>query len=53
MQQSTEEQKKVYFSTMEKLKKSQRLKEQLIPYIQKKYPMLLSNPTRKQNVVTL
>ena len=50
MIQSTQQQKKVFFSTMEKLKKSQRLKEQLIPYIQIKYPQLLSNPNRKQRI---
>jgi hypothetical protein len=50
MKQPTAEQKKVFFSTMEKLKKSQKLKEQLIPYIQVNYPSLLSNPTRKQRI---
>ena len=35
---------------MEKLKKSQTLKEKLIPYIQEKYPILLSNPARKQRI---
>jgi len=35
---------------MEKLKKSQSLKERLIPYIQVKYPQLLSNPNRKQRI---
>lgn len=35
---------------MDKLKKSQKLKEQLIPYIQDHYPYLLSNPHRKQRI---
>jgi hypothetical protein len=50
MKQPTKEQKKVFFSTIEKLKKSQTLKEKLIPYIQEKYPILLSNPSRKQRI---
>ena len=50
MKQPSKEQKKVFFSTMEKLKKSQSLKERLIPYIQVKYPQLLSNPNRKQRI---
>jgi len=50
MKQSSKEQKKVFFSTMEKLRKSQSLKEKLIPYIQINYPSLLSNPTRKQRI---
>jgi hypothetical protein len=44
------QQAKVFHSTMEKLKKSQTLKTQLIPYIQEKYPFLLSNPHRKQRI---
>ena len=50
MKQPTTEQKKVFFSTINKLKKSQNLKEQLIPYIQTNYPQLLSNPARKQRI---
>lgn len=50
MKQPSKEQKKVFFSTMEKLKKSQKLKERLLPYIQEKYPSLLSNPNRKQRI---
>lgn len=50
MKKPTKQQKEVFFSTMNKLKKSQTLKEQLIPYIQEKYPQLLSNPARKQRI---
>ena len=50
MKQPSKEQKKVFFSTIEKLKKSQKLKEKLLPYIQEKYPSLLSNPNRKQRI---
>lgn len=50
MQQPSQQQKNVFFSTMEKLKKSQNLKQQLIPYIQTHYPFLLRNPHRKQRI---
>lgn len=50
MKQPTIEQKKVFFSTIEKLKKSQKMKEKLIPYIQQKYPFLLHNPYRKKRI---
>jgi Replication protein. len=50
MQQPTTEQKKVFYSTIEKLKKSQEMKIRLIPYIQQKYPFLLHNPHRKQRI---
>ncbi|MBQ5945494.1 hypothetical protein IJL65_03770 [bacterium] len=35
---------------MDKLKKSQTLEERLLPYLQEKYPSLLSNPHRKQRI---
>ena len=50
MKQPSAEQKRVFFSTMDKLKKSQTLKERLLPYLQEKYPSLLSNPHRKQRI---
>jgi hypothetical protein len=50
MQQPTTEQKKVFHSTIAKLQKSQEMKARLIPYIQQKYPFLLSNPHRKQRI---
>jgi hypothetical protein len=43
-------QKKVFFSTIEKLKKSQKLKEKLIPYLEENYPHLLQNKSRKQRI---
>lgn len=43
-------QKKVYFSTMEKLEKSQKLKEQIIPYIEHHYPHLLENRLRSMRI---
>lgn len=46
----TVEQKQVFFSTIEKFKKSQALKETLIPYLETKYPELLKNPNRKQRI---
>lgn len=45
-----EEQKKVFHSTMEKLKKSQQMKAKLLPYVQERYPYLLKNPHRKQRI---
>jgi hypothetical protein len=48
--QPTTEQKKVFFSTIEKLKKSQLMKAKLLPYIQETYPHLLNNPHRKQRI---
>ncbi|MDR0607613.1 MAG: hypothetical protein LBG52_04635 [Candidatus Peribacteria bacterium] len=48
--QPTAQQKKVFHSTMEKLQKSQKMKIQLLPYIQQKYPFLLANPHRKQRI---
>ncbi len=49
-QQPSKEQKKVFFSTMAKLEKSQKLKEKLIPYLEANYPKLLRNPNRKQRI---
>lgn len=46
----TASQKKVFFSTMKKLEKSQRLKKQLLPYIEEHYPHLLSNRLRKARI---
>ena len=46
----SESQKKVFFSTIQKLNKSQELKQRLIPYIQINYPFLLKNPHRKQRI---
>jgi len=43
-------QKKVYFSTMQKLEKSQKLKEQIIPYIEEHYPHLLENRLRSMRI---
>lgn len=48
--QPNDAQKKVFFSTMAKLEKSQKLKEQLIPYLEANYPSLLKNPNRKQRM---
>jgi len=50
MKQSTQEQKKVFNSTIAKLQKSQQMKARLIPYIQENYSFLLSNPYRKQRI---
>ena len=44
------QQKKVFFSVMEKFRKSQRMKEQLLPYLEKHNPELLRNPNRKQRL---
>lgn len=43
-------QKKVYTSTIEKLEKSQKLKERLLPYLQEHHPHLLNNPVRKLRI---
>ncbi|HMT26771.1 MAG TPA: protein rep, partial [Candidatus Absconditabacterales bacterium] len=43
-------QRKVFTSTIEKFKKSQLLKERLIPYLETHYPNLLKNPIRKQRI---
>lgn len=43
-------QKKVFFSTIEKFKKSQAMKEEIIPYLEAHYPNLLKNPNRKQRM---
>ncbi len=43
-------QKKVYFSTMQKLEKSQKLKEKIIPYIEEYYPHLLENRLRSMRI---
>ncbi|MDR0650218.1 MAG: hypothetical protein LBG59_02140 [Candidatus Peribacteria bacterium] len=50
MQQPTTQQKKIFHSTIAKLQKSQEMKAQLLPYIQQKYPFLLTNPHRKQRI---
>jgi len=44
------EQKKVFHSTIQKLLKSQQLKERLIPYLEKNYPHLLKNKVRKRRI---
>lgn len=49
-QQPSKAQKKVFYSTIAKLEKSQKLKEQLIPYLEANYPALLRNPNRKQRM---
>ena len=46
----TTSQKKVFFSTMEKLKKSQELKKKIIPYLETHYPHLLANGMRKMRI---
>lgn len=46
----TTSQKKVFFSTMQKLEKSQKMKEQLIPYIEAHYPHLLENRLRRMRI---
>lgn len=43
-------QKKVYHSVIEKLEKSQKLKAQLIPYLQEKYPHLLQKKGRNERI---
>lgn len=43
-------QKKVYTSVIEKLEKSQKLKERLIPYLEEKYPHLLQKKGRKERI---
>lgn len=44
------EQKKIYFSTMEKVEKNQRQKEELIPYLEEHYPHLLENRLRAMRI---
>lgn len=48
--QPNQAQKKVFFSTMAKLEKSQKLKEKLIPYLEEHHPTLLKNPNRRQRI---
>ena len=48
--QSNNTQKRIFYSTMQKLQKSQNMKAKLIPYIQEHYPHLLANPERKQRI---
>lgn len=45
--QPNQAQKKVFYSTMAKLEKSQKLKEKLIPYLEEHHPTLLKNPNRR------
>jgi hypothetical protein len=45
------QQKRVFFSAMEKFKKSQSMKEKLITYLEQYYPELLKNPNRKQRLI--
>ncbi len=47
---SNARQRKVYTSTIEKLEKSQKLKEKLLPYLQEHHPHLLNNSVRKQRI---
>lgn len=46
----TPQQKKIFYSTMQKLQKSQKLKEQLLPYLEANYPHLLVNNARRQRI---
>lgn len=46
----TTQQKKIFFSTIEKFKKSQAMKERFIPYLEEHYPNLLKNQYRKQRI---
>jgi hypothetical protein len=50
MQQPNIQQKKVFTSTIEKFIKSQKLKEQLLPYLEVHHPNLIKNPNRKQRM---
>lgn len=45
-----EVQKKVFFSTRDKFIKSQKLKNELIPYLEANHPGVLRNPNRKQRI---
>ena len=47
---SNNTQKKVFYSTIQKLEKSQQLKAKLIPYLEKEYPYLLRNPVRRLRI---
>ena len=44
------EQKKVFYSTMDKFTKSQKLKEKIIPYLLQYHPEILRNSNRKQRI---
>ncbi len=44
------EQKTLFYNTIEKLKKHQKLKSQLIPYLENNHPSLLKNNARKERI---
>lgn len=46
----SEQQKKVYYSAIQKLEKHQRLKAQLLPYLEANHPHLLSNQLRHDRI---
>lgn len=43
-------QKKVFFSAIQKLEKSQKLKQEIIPYLEEHYPYTLANTSRKSRI---
>ena len=46
----SESQKKVFWSTMKKLERSQKLKEEIIPYLEENHPHLLANKHRRYRI---
>lgn len=46
----SEQQKKVYYSAIQKLEKHQKLKAQLLPYLEANHPHLLSNQFRHDRI---